>query len=144
MNIAEIQNIYARHFYDRFIATSNTQKGYIPTGRISFDSTEFDYLGNFEHSTGIFTASRDGLHAFFFSGYLADSDHLRLDIFLNGVLNQYIYRVDVDSGDHGQVTFWWTMNMKKGDEVYLSNYYSNSLFVSDDHNRMYYMGYYVD
>ena len=143
-NILELPIEIYNYFYHRFFATSNTDKGYIPTGRISFDSTEYDYFGNFENSTGTFTCSKNGLHAFFFSGYFADTyDNLRLDVYVNDALNQYISRYDVDKIDNGQLTQWWSLDLKKGDKVYISNYYESSISVNSLSERMNFMGYFV-
>ena len=43
----------------------------------------------------------------------------------------------------GQVTEWWTLNLKKGDELYLYNYKSNTLEVETE-TPMYFMGYFVN
>jgi len=129
-----------------FLAISNTDHEYIPSGRVSFDYTQYDYNGNFDHTTGTFTSSEDGLHAFFFSGYLAalSSDYAKyVDVYVNGEMVLYFTVYESDTAySYQSITEFWSLELKQGDTVYINNR-DGDLYVF--HERpMFFMGYYVN
>ena len=128
----------------RFVAISKNGPGYIPWGPITFDSTEVDYDGNFDETTGTFTASRDGMHAFFFNGWLGGkSNYKYIDVYVNGDQENTFEYDQPRIQSHATITEFWSLSLKKGDTVYLNNRRKNQMYVSSD-RHLYFMGYYVE
>ena len=131
-------------FNIRFYAISNTDWGYIPAGPITFDSKEFDYSGNFNISTGIFKSPKDGLYSFSFNGQVADRNKYgSIYVYINGSSKQFFYYSDATTAySQNQMTPWWTLDLKKDNEVYLNNNHDNSFYISQG-RQMFFMGYLV-
>ena len=109
-----------------------------PVGKITYDSVIFDKFGNFNKDTGIFRAPRDGVYAFFFSAYFHTTVADSLSYYVNGERgSQYIHH----TGEAKYTTHsaYWSLNLMKGDEMYLHNDIANSLLVNKDH-QLHFMG----
>lgn len=129
-----------------FYASTKDGDGYQPSGRISFDNIEYDYNGNFDKASGTFTATRDGLYAFFFNGYFgATTSSARtkyIDVYVNDEKTMEI-RIYGSSGYSSlSITEFWTLNLIKGNTVHLDNR-NGQLFINSD-RPMNFMGYYID
>jgi len=128
-----------------FFAMSNSLDSFIPSGRVSFDYTQYDYKGNFDRTTGTFTASEDGLHAFFFSGRLgapyATNDKY-VDVFVNGKSAIEFRFYNSDGFTYYTMTEFWTLELKQGDTVYMNNR-DGDLYVNNE-KPMFFMGYFIN
>jgi len=127
-----------------FVAMSNGYYGDIQNGTIVFDSTEFDYSGDFENSTGTFTAPREGVYSFIFHAFFSKTDFIEntakyIDVYVNDERTNYFKH---EGNDNGQYTQWWSLTLKMGDKVHLSNRNENQLYVQS-YYPMFFAGYYV-
>ena len=110
-----------------------------PVGKITYNSVILDRFGNFDKDTGIFRAPRDGVYAFFFSGYLNTTGGGTLRYYVNGKRgSQYIH---TEGTPHVYRTHsaYWSLKLLKGDEMYLHNDIANSLHVTVDY-QLHFMG----
>ena len=100
-------------------------------GIIKYDSVILDRYGNFNKDTGIFKAPKDGLYVFFFSCSLLAQADGAIYVQINGAIKQYIIannRIStaVKSAENSA---YWSLNLKKYDEVSLYNTEPASLMV---------------
>jgi len=118
--------------------TSSMVNGFLDTGTITFEMTDYDYSGDFNKESGIFTAGKNGLYQFFFDGHANDSSEIRIDVYKNGNLDQILY--DYSGSQFSQ---WWYMNLDEGDEIKLNNYHA-STFKVDSKKNIWFMGYIIN
>merc|ERR1712126_24490 len=121
--------------------TSSMVNGSLDTGTITFEMTDYDYSGDFNKESGIFTAGKNGLYQFFFDGHANDRSEIRIDVYKNGNLDQILY--EYTGGYAGQFSQWWYMNLVEGDEIKLYNRWA-STFTVDSNNFIWFMGYIIN
>ena len=82
-------------------------------------------------TSGRFTASQDGSHLFQIDGHKCEGNPVaEIDVQHNGLLIHKIYHKDDGSTSQAtQLTSFWTVDMKIGDQVVLSNKQDNSLYI---------------
>ena len=133
--------VYNNFYFDRFVAVSETGDVYLPYGTIKFDREDSDKEGNFDPSTGIFEASEEGTYIFSFNAFVNHrSTSAKIHVYLNGDIVEYIYSNAADVSSSRQLTGFWPMKLTVGDTVWLSNYFSGSIYI-DNTSGMYWMGY---
>ena len=113
--------------------------GYVPGGQISFDAKPVDNGNNFDIMEGKLVVPTDGYYCFLFNGYVNPNDHVsRIEVLVNGEPQRTFF----DSNSN-EVTFHFTLELKRNDELWLENrdssaYYTNSEYV------MTFMGYLIN
>jgi len=129
----------------RFFAMSNSLDYFVPNGRVSYDYTQYDCKGNFDRTTGTFTASEDGLHAFFFSGRLGAPYGINdkyLDVFVNGNKTIEFRWFNSQGYSYWSITEFWTLELKQGDTVYMNSRDGN-VYVTYE-KPMFFAGYFIN
>merc|ERR1719412_2007804 len=108
---------------------NNTIIGYhIPTGNITYDHTLFDEGQKMDTNTGIYSAPKDGIYLFGIDGHKCSGNALaEIRVYHNGVLKKTISHSDA-TPQSTQLTSFWSMDLKAGDKVYLTNIQANSLY----------------
>ena len=120
--------------FSRFVAVRTTT-GYVPTGMISFDTTPLDKGDNFKDGAK-FHAPIDGVYLFYFTGYNPnDDEYTQIDVMVNGDM---LY--NVDESWSRIVTFYFTIELKSNDELWLENHVSESFYVGSDFGTLTFMG----
>jgi len=111
----------------RFIAQSASGGiTHLPSGTIILEEELFDNSNCYDVNTGIFTAPQSGTYYFqFHSG--TDAATTQVYAYVNGNSRYYFYDREDSSLDHRQYTFFFTVQLDYGDELYLRNSYSGSL-----------------
>jgi len=141
MNDEKIQSTIGEiHYKDvMFIAKIEypTTSGYISTGTLTFDTLEYDYAGNFDKTTGVFTASNDGYYLFTFYGYEYPTSNSYLTLCVNGVDNQSVVGMQESSGG---VSHMWSLKLEQGDEVTLKNINTDRLYISSSYGNIIFTG----
>ena len=127
-------------YFSRFIAERKNDNYYVPTGQISFDVELVDNGNNFNIMDGTFTIPSDGTYWFLFNGYIGKSgDHnSRIDIMVNGEQQRYYF--DYQARD---VTFQFSLELNRNDELWLENHYESSYYANSDH-VMTFLGYRIN
>ena len=111
---------------------NGTNVGYsIPKGIITFDHKGIDRQGNMNITSGTFTAPNDGVYLFEIDGHKwAGNLVAEIDVQQNNVLQHKILHLDDGNVTQiAQITSFWTLEMKSGDQVRLVNQQENSLFI---------------
>ena len=117
---------------------SNGANYYCPVGKITYDSVILDRFGSFNKDTGIFRAPRDGVYAFFFSAYLNTAKGDTLRYYVNGERGSpYIHQTN--GAIYTTHSAYWSLNLLKGDEMYLHNDIAHSLYVTAE-CQLHFMG----
>jgi len=111
----------------RFIAQSASGGvTYLPTGTIILEEELYDNSNCYDVNTGKFTAPQSGTYYFqFHSG--TDAATTMVYAYVNDYSHYYFYDREDSSSDHRQYTFFFTVQLDYGDELYLKNSYSGSL-----------------
>jgi hypothetical protein len=118
------------HFYvtrNSSFTTGNT----LPTGTaIPFDLVRLNEGNAMDLTSGKFTAPRPGIYFFSFAGvaYLKSSDHVYFVsyLILNGKIIGTSHVGETNVEQFSPLTLQSTLNLKKGDRVWVQIYYSNS------------------
>jgi len=102
----------------------------VPWGIICFDYEDVDRSNSFDVEQGVFQVPIDGLYLFQVNGQ-TDGDFSQILVVVNGWYERE-FDDDLASGYNKdrQVTFYFTLNLKTNDFVYLSNSIDNSYFTS--------------
>ena len=108
---------------------NNTIIGYhIPVGNITYDRTLFDDGGKMDIASGIYSAPKDGIYLYGIDGHKCSGNALaEIQVYHNGVLKKIISHSDA-TPQGTQLTSFWSLEMKAGDLVYLTNIQQNSLY----------------
>ena len=122
---------------------ANSHENYaqnIPPGVIAYNKVVFERFGNFNHERGIFSAPKDAVYAFTFAlnALIFPSDCGQISVYVNGNLQ---LELQAHSNDVGNCTFddcsslqlssFWYLSLKHGDEVYLTNDCESSIYVNE-------------
>jgi len=122
-------------------ARPSNEGWFVPKGRIPLNPRM-----NINHcfGAGIFSAPTDGLYIFSFSGHIAKSEEASIGVYVNDEDKLWFSDDLYDYGhdDYGLSTFTFSIELKQDDELYLLNYYDNSLWV-DDWREMTFTGRYA-
>jgi len=114
---------------------------YLPKGDIKGYNELIDVGNNFNPSTGVFTVGNkeedEGTYVFLFSGYKSRSNGLYngkegfIKVYKNG--NRVQDNYETDTSHSLQMNSIVSVNLKKGDEIKLYNYYDDSVVVRSGH-----------
>ena len=117
---------------------------YLPAGVITFDRLVFQFKANFNITSGIFTADRNGVYYFQIDGFIYFiTVRARLLVYFNNIPIRDIWNDGAEEYQNGrQLTSFWTFEMKEGDQVYLSNSYEHS-FLVDGNQPFVFMGHII-
>jgi len=107
-------------YNDVMFLVERTEIGYVPTDKILFQSEQIDNGNNFNTAEGTFFVPKDGLYVFSFNGYSYPNSDSRIDVYVNGELLREFSDSDADAS-YQQVTFFFSIELKKNDELYISN-----------------------
>ena len=126
---------------------NNTNIGYhIPTGTIKFDRTAFDTGKKMNITSGIYSAPKDGLYLFGVDGHKCSGNALaEVRVYHNKVLVKSVSHSDA-TPQSTQLTSFWTLEMKTGDQVYLVNNQATSLYTLGNNPATYqfaFVGFYL-
>ena len=122
-------------FHISRLVAVRTTTGYVPSGMISFDTTPLDKGDNFKDGAK-FHAPIDGVYLFYFTGYNPnDDEYTQIDVMVNGDM---LY--NVDESWSRIVTFYFTIELKSNDELWLDNHVASSFYVGSDVGTLTFMG----
>jgi len=126
-----------------FIAVKNTGAS-LPKGTISFDLETVDRGNDFSNSEGLFVAPKDGIYFFIFNGWTQTSDYTHVNAYVNGDYEREFYQYHPgQTNAYEEMTFFFTIELKRGDSLYLTNEYDSSLYAGSD-VQMTFSGFYVN
>ena len=91
----------------------------------------FHFHANFDITSGIFTAEKDGIYYFEVDGFIYwQTVRARLLVYFNDIPIRDIWNDGAEEYQNGrQLSTFWTFEMKEGDQIYLSNSYEHSFLV---------------
>ena len=108
---------------------NGTVVGYhIPEGTIMYDHTLFDEEKKMNLSSGIYTAPKEGVYLFGVDAHKCSGNALaQIDAIHNGKIIKSISHSD-SAPQSTQLTSFWSVEMKAGDTIYLTNKQASSLY----------------
>jgi len=121
-----------------FIVTATKTNGYIPTGVITFYDKVIDPSNAFNIQEGKLIVPSSGNYLFFFNSHADDTSLVH--VYVNGNEVYEFYESIGVSGSIHQHNFMFTSKLEEGDELWLYNYYSDTLWNDHDH-AMTFVGY---
>ena len=105
----------------------------MPAGDIKDYDELIDVGDNFNPSTGVFTVGNkeedEGTYVFLFSGFKGSNYGKEgwIEVYKNG--NRVQYNYESDASHSTQMNDIMSINLKRGDEIKLNNYYDDSIYV---------------
>ena len=120
------------YIFNRFQAIiEGNHHSYLSAGVITFDRLLFHFKTNFDITSGKFTTEKDGIYYFQVNGFIYwQTVRARIMVYLNEVPIRDIWNDGSEEYQNGrELSSFWTFEMKKGDQMYLSNSYAHSFLV---------------
>ena len=111
-----------------------TNKGYVPTGRISFTIEDIDNGDNFNLASGTYKVPIDGVYFFTFNGWIRTKNHTRIRLYVNGSALRTFVDGHTDGHWGRQVSFSTSLKLKARDKINLLNENSSSIYCDHDQN----------
>ena len=109
----------------------------MPIGYIWFNTVHVDNSNNFDIDT--FKAPVDGIFIFFLNCYVSAREDALIEVRVNFEVQERL-ESKLQGTSYRQLSGFWSLDLKAGDEVSLFNYYEISIY-ADDTQVNYFMGY---
>jgi hypothetical protein len=126
---------------------NNTNTGWhIPTGTMKFDRTAYDVGKKMNITSGVYSVPKDGVYLFGMDGHKCSGNaRAQVVVYHNGKEIKSVDHSD-EKAQSTQITSFWTLDMKAGDTIYLTNNQASSLVTLGDNPKTYsfsFMGFYL-
>jgi len=126
---SQLENFQGHSAIDLAFIVTATKTGNIPSGVIAFDDKVSDHSNSFDAEEGKFIVPSSGNYLFFFNSLTFNTGPSCVDVIVNNTPVYDFYESNGDSShkDH-QHNFIFASKLEKDDELYLVNYYSDTLY----------------